>query len=52
MIFFSGLWLDKTALLIGNSMKVIEVVKQGLATVEHQNFVDNLSKKEGIGNKK
>ncbi|MEM1169599.1 MAG: Uma2 family endonuclease, partial [Cyanobacteria bacterium P01_H01_bin.35] len=40
---FPGLWLDKTALLTGNLMKVIEVVQLGLATVEHQNFVDNLS---------
>ncbi len=39
---FPGLWLDKTALLTGNLMKVIEVVQLGLATVEHQNFVDNL----------
>ena len=39
---FPGLWLDKTALLTGNLMKVIEVVQQGLATVEHQKFVDYL----------
>ncbi len=36
-----GLWLDKTALLMGNLIKVIEVVELGLATVEHQIFVDN-----------
>ncbi len=39
---FPGLWLDKTALLTGDLMKVIEVVQQGLATVEHQKFVDYL----------
>ena len=41
---FPGLWLDKTALLTGNLIKVIEVVQLGLATAEHQNFVDKLSK--------
>ncbi|NER04882.1 MAG: Uma2 family endonuclease, partial [Okeania sp. SIO3C4] len=29
---FPGLWLDKTALLTGNLLKVIEVVQLGLAT--------------------
>ncbi|NER04883.1 MAG: Uma2 family endonuclease, partial [Okeania sp. SIO3C4] len=41
---FPGLWLDKTALLTGNLLKVIEVVQLGLATVEHQNFAEKLSK--------
>ncbi|WP_413160959.1 Uma2 family endonuclease [Capilliphycus salinus ALCB114379] len=40
---FPGLWLDKTALLAGNLIKVIEIVQQGLGTVEHQNFVEELS---------
>jgi len=40
---FPGLWLDKKALLTGNLIKVIEVVQMGLATVKHQDFVDNLS---------
>jgi Uma2 family endonuclease len=35
---FPGLWLDKEALLAGNLAKVIEIVQQGLTTVEHQNF--------------
>ncbi|NEP85509.1 MAG: Uma2 family endonuclease [Okeania sp. SIO2C2] len=41
--FFPGLWLDKAALLIGNLIKVIEVVQLGLATAEHQKFVEKLS---------
>ncbi len=40
---FPGLWLDKEALLVGNLAKVIEIVQQGLTTVEHQNFVKQLS---------
>ncbi|NET27627.1 Uma2 family endonuclease [Okeania sp. SIO1I7] len=40
---FPGLWLDKAALLTGKLIKVIEVVQLGLATAEHQNFVDKLS---------
>lgn len=40
---FPGLWLDQTALLTGNLIRVIEVVQQGLATVEHQSFVEKLS---------
>ncbi|NEO54566.1 MAG: Uma2 family endonuclease [Okeania sp. SIO3B5] len=47
---FPGLWLDKTALLTGNLIKVIEVVQLGLATAEHQNFVEKLSK-EGVGSR-
>jgi Uma2 family endonuclease len=40
---FSGLWLDKSALLSGNLAKVLEVLQQGLSTTEHQNFIQNLS---------
>lgn len=32
---FSGLWLDKSALLAGNLAKVLEVLQQGLSTLEH-----------------
>jgi len=39
---FPGLWLDKEALLAGNLAKIIEIVHQGLTTVEHQNFVKQL----------
>ena len=40
---FPGLWLDKSALLEGNFPQVLEVLQQGLSTVEHQGFVQNLS---------
>lgn len=35
---FPGLWLDKSALLSGNLAQVLEVLQQGLITVEHQNI--------------
>ncbi|EAW38658.1 Uma2 family endonuclease [Lyngbya sp. PCC 8106] len=38
-LIFPGLWLDVSALLAGNLAKVLEVGQQGLATVEHQQFV-------------
>ncbi|GBF79064.1 hypothetical protein AsFPU1_0456 [Aphanothece sacrum FPU1] len=40
---YSGLWLDINALLIGNLARVLEVLQQGLATKEHQEFVNLLS---------
>ncbi|MBD2413903.1 hypothetical protein FACHB389_17310 [Nostoc calcicola FACHB-389] len=42
---FSGLWLDKTALLTANLAKVLEVLQQGLASEEHQYFVQLLAHK-------
>lgn len=42
---FLGLWLEKSALLAGNLAKVLEVLQQGLASAEHQGFVENLSSK-------
>jgi Uma2 family endonuclease len=42
---FPGLWLDRAALLAGNLPKVLEVVQQGLASQEHQDFVQVLAKK-------
>ena len=45
---FPGLWLDTEALLAGNLAKVIEIVQQGLTTVEHQNFVKQLSDRKEI----
>jgi len=36
---FPGLWLAKDALLSGDLATVLIVVQQGVATVEHQNFV-------------
>jgi len=41
---FSGLWLDKSALLAGNLAKVLEILQQGLASQEHQDFVQQLVK--------
>jgi len=35
------LWLDRAALLAGNLAKVLEVLQQGLASQEHQDFVQN-----------
>ncbi|MEG4803606.1 Uma2 family endonuclease [Microcoleus sp. ARI1-B5] len=40
---FPGLRLDKFALLAGDLARVLEVLQQGLATTEHQSFVENLS---------
>ncbi|MEM7554273.1 MAG: Uma2 family endonuclease [Cyanobacteria bacterium P01_A01_bin.84] len=40
---FPGLWLDKPALLEGNLAKVLEVLQQGLRTVEHPAFINKLS---------
>ncbi|MBE9236255.1 Uma2 family endonuclease [Anabaena aphanizomenioides LEGE 00250] len=39
---FPGLWLDKSALLAGNLAKVLEILQQGLASAEHQIFVEHL----------
>ncbi len=39
---FSGLWLDKTALLTGNLAQVLTVLQQGLVSTEHQEFVKKL----------
>ncbi|MFB2833629.1 Uma2 family endonuclease [Floridanema evergladense] len=41
---FPGLWLDKAALLTVNLAKVLEVLQQGLASQEHQDFVQQLAK--------
>lgn len=43
---FPGLWLDKSALIEGNLAKVLEVLQQGLASAEHQSFVERLSPSE------
>jgi hypothetical protein len=39
---FPGLWLDADALLRRNTLRVEEVLRQGLATPEHQAFVESL----------
>ncbi|WP_417063924.1 Uma2 family endonuclease [Nodularia spumigena] len=40
---FTGLWLDKTALLGGDLGKVLTIVQQGLASPEHEYFISRLS---------
>lgn len=40
---FPGLWLDITALIAGDLTKVLAILQLGLATPEHQNFVQKLS---------
>lgn len=42
---FPGLWLDRAALLAGNLARVLTVVQQGLASQEHQEFVQSLSQR-------
>jgi Uma2 family endonuclease len=39
----SGLWLDVNALLTRNLAKVLTVLQQGIASQEHQDFVNQLS---------
>lgn len=43
---FPGLWLDKTALLSGDLAKVLAILQLGLATPEHQTFVEQLSARD------
>jgi len=47
---FPGLWLDKEALLSGNLQHVMTILHQGLSSVEHQTFINQLGKKELIFN--
>jgi Uma2 family endonuclease len=42
---YPGLWLDVNALLGGNLAKVLEILQLGIATPEHQNFVQQLANK-------
>ena len=41
---FSGLWLDRVALLAGDLGQVLAVLQQGLSTPEHQEFVKKLER--------
>jgi Uma2 family endonuclease len=43
---FPGLWLDKTALLSGDLAKVLASLQPGLASAEHQQFVESLAQAE------
>jgi len=40
---FPGLWLDPEALIQGNLARVHQILQEGLAGVEHQNFVAKMS---------
>jgi len=42
---FPGLWLDVQALLAGDMVKVFQVVQDGAATAEHQQFVRELQQR-------
>ncbi len=42
---YPGLWLDVNALLTGNLAQVLEILQQGIATKEHQDFVIQLTNK-------
>ena len=42
---YPGLWLDVPALLSGNLAGVLQVLQEGIATEEHQQFVQFLSQK-------
>ena len=44
-IVFPGLWLDANALLAGDLQRVLEVLRQGIATPEHAAFVAKLAAK-------
>jgi Uma2 family endonuclease len=43
---FSGLWLDRVALLAGDLVQVLAVLQEGLSTPEHQEFVKKLKQYE------
>ncbi|MGO9597524.1 MAG: Uma2 family endonuclease [Isosphaeraceae bacterium] len=42
-VSFPGLWLEPAALLKGDISAVLELLRQGLATAEHQEFVQRLA---------
>lgn len=42
--FFTGLWLDVSALLEGNMQQVLSVVNSGVNSGQHREFVEQLSK--------
>ncbi len=44
-VSFPGLWLDPAALLKGDISAVLELLRQGLATPEHQEFVRRLAER-------
>lgn len=42
---FPGLWLDPAALVRGDLARVLDVVRQGMASPEHQSFVAELERR-------
>ena len=44
---FPGLWLDAAAMLRGDLARVLEVLKEGLASPEHEAFVAQLEQRHG-----
>jgi Uma2 family endonuclease len=46
---FSGLWLDKAAMLRRDFTQVSQVLRHGLASAEHQEFVARLAKAKATG---
>ncbi|MEA5503521.1 Uma2 family endonuclease [Halotia wernerae UHCC 0503] len=40
---FPGLWLDQSALLLGDMQQVLTVLQAGVSSIEHQAFVQQLS---------
>ncbi|MEH2390594.1 MAG: hypothetical protein V7K21_02610 [Nostoc sp.] len=40
---FPGLWLDVSALVVGNMQQVLAVLDKGLTSVEHQAFTQQLN---------
>jgi Uma2 family endonuclease len=42
-VVFPGLWLDAPALLAGDLARVLAVLNQGIASAEHQAFVEQLA---------
>lgn len=44
---FPGLWLASDRLLSGNLDQMLHVLQQGIASVEHQGFLDFLQSKQG-----
>jgi len=46
-VVFPGLWLDPAALLRKDIPRMTEILQQGLAGLEHRQFVESLAKKKG-----
>jgi Uma2 family endonuclease len=43
---FPGLWLDGQALLARDTLRVLQVLQQGLASAEHARFVEELARRK------